>query len=251
MRTKIRERRATVENLVLRINNTLESIAYCKRDTHGNSYYTYMLWPDEIKIVFILVVAVVIALMLGAVVAGKLTSSLLLVLILLAVIAVLYRFPFYRKRHLVHWNTEKTIARLREDAQRLEDELERLRRERWAETEKQFFVHNYNRYVKRKNEIQDEVAIYKPQFEALYDVIRTELGGEIYPLLVTYEDGREFESDIETRVVLPVVDNVGLNIQNYEFTKHDLDELVIKIIKLRPVIRERKQLLKEVGIPTT
>lgn len=248
---KIRERRAAAERLVNHINYTLTKIADYKRDTHGNSYRVYELWPTITKTIFITAITVAIILLLGVKITGDIMLSLPFAISLLVASAVMYWSPVYRKCHLIRWNTKKTITRLNGDAQRFDKELIRLSEERQAENNKRFFAHNYNRYAERKSEIQDEVATYRPQFEALYGIIRTELGGEIYPTYETYEDGQKFESDIEVRIDLPVTDHAGLNTQIYEFTKHDLEELVIKIIKLRPVMRERRRLLEEVGIPTT
>lgn len=248
---KIRERRAAAEKLVNHINDTLAEIANYRHDTHGNSYCVYELWPTITKTIFITAIAVAIILLLRVKITGDIILSLPFAISLLVASAVMYWSPVYCKRHLIRWNTEKTITRLNRDARRFDKELRRLSEERQAENDKRFFAHNYNSYAERKSEIQDEVATYRPQFEALYGIIRTELGGEIYPTYKTYEDGQKFESDIEVRIDLPVVDHAGLNSQIYEFTKYDLEELVIKIINLRPVIRERRQLLKDVGILTS
>lgn len=247
---KIRERRAVAEKLVNHINYTLAKIADYKRDTHGNSHCEYMLWSTGMKITFMILVVIGIMFIVGSMVTGAYEPSLLPIIASLTGSAILYWSPASRKCHLVRWNTKKTITRLNGDAQRFDKELRRLSEERQAENNKRFFAHNYNRYAERKSEIQDEVATYRPQFEALYGIIRTELGGEIYPTYETYEDGQKFESDIEVRIDLPVTDHAGLNTRIYEFTKHDLEELVIKIINLRPVMRERRQLLEEVDILT-
>lgn len=247
---KIRERREAAEQLVNDINNTIRDINYYKSDTHGNSYYLYALWPTGTKITFIIGVTVATMLLLGVKITGAIIPSLPLAIVLLFASMILYWSPGYRKYRLIHWNTKKAIRWLREDAARFEERLKHLRIESDAMSKKQLYVNNYGRYAKRRSEVQDEVAIYKLQFEALYDIVRTELGGEVQPAIERDGNGREFESEIGVNITLPLIDCADHKTKYYEFTKHDFDELVIKIIELRPVIRERKQSLKEVGIPT-
>lgn len=247
---KIKERRKTAERLVCDINCTIRDINYYKSDTHGNSYYLYALWPTGTKITFVIAVTVATMLLLGVKITGAIIPSLPLAIILLLASMILYWSPGYRKYRLIHWNTKKAIRWLREDAARFEERLKHLRIESEAMSEKQSYIRNYERYTERKAAIQNEIPICRPQIEALYGIIQDELGGEVQPAIERDENGQEFKSEIGVNIALPLIDCADHKTKYYEFTKYDLDELVIKIIKLRPVIRERKQLLKEVGIPT-
>lgn len=236
------------------INRTIRNLNGLASDAIEYGYsehpvYYYTRWSMVHKTVFLIsaIIAIVVAVALlhdFPLRAGLVSGSFL-------TICIVSCFPllFSKDRKdtvLIRWNSKKTLAKLNNQrdliAKGIQENTQRAREQEYQSYEQKRWKAEYKKYLKEKTEYEAEAKIYRPRFEALYDIIRVELDGKVEGIKVHDENMNVFMSELEINISLPDTTSCKLSSRQYRFSKEDYQLLLKQVVSLRSFFKECRDL---------